>query len=298
MASTSEQGHNRNSVNFDKLIICCTSYGATYNPSKAALKIAAMQAQSTAAKNSLTTVNALTPAWKNAVTARVTAFKPLDKLITRANNALKASETTKEVIDSAQTIIRKLQGRRATPKKTDEEKKIAADAGKEIIEISSSQMSYDSRLDNLDKLIKLLSSVAAYAPNEADLKIAALTALYTDLKAKNLAVIGECFAKLALLHRDSGPAVIGGGIISPQPNGLGVVGNRFVEFPIGPQQIQQRNQVFPAFLRLGNRQSPMANGRLQMANGKPGVRLADLELITPRIEAQGLWRGGLRPNSR
>jgi DNA repair exonuclease SbcCD ATPase subunit len=189
MASTSEQGHNRNAVNFDKLIINCTSYGTTYNPSKASLKIAAMQAQSTAAKNSLTTVNALTPAWKNAVTARVTAFKPLDKLITRANNALKASDTTKEVIDSAQTIVRKLQGRRATPKKTEEEKKAAAANGKEIIEISTSQMSYDSRLDNLDKLIKLLSSVAAYAPNEADLKIAALTALYTDLKAKNLAVI-------------------------------------------------------------------------------------------------------------
>ena len=189
MASTSEQGHNRNAVNYDKLIINCTSYGTTYNPSKAALKIAAMQAQSTAAKNSLTTVSALTPAYKNAVTARVTAFKPLDKLITRANNALKSSDTTKEVIESAQTIVRKLQGRRATPKKTEEQKKVAADAGKEIVEISTSQMSYDSRIDNLDKLIKLFSSVAAYAPNEADLKIAALTALYTDLKAKNLAVI-------------------------------------------------------------------------------------------------------------
>lgn len=189
MASTSEQGHNRNAVNFDKLIINCTSYGVTYNPSKAALKIAAMQAQATAAKNSLTTINALTPAYKNAVTARVTAFKPFDKLITRANNALKSSDTTKEVIESAQTIVRKLQGRRATPKKTEEEKKVATDAGKEIVEISTSQMSYDSRLDNLDKLIKLFSSVAAYAPNEADLKVIALTTLYTDLKAKNLAVI-------------------------------------------------------------------------------------------------------------
>jgi hypothetical protein len=189
MASTSEQGHNRNAVNFDKLIINCTSYGTTYNPSKAALKIAAMQAQATAAKNSLTNVNTLTPAYKNAVTARVTAFKSLDKLITRANNALKVSDTTKEVIESAQTIVRKLQGRRATPKKTEEEKKIAAVAGKEIVEISSSQLSYDSRLDNLDKLIKLFSSVAAYAPNEADLKITAFTALFTDLKARNLAVI-------------------------------------------------------------------------------------------------------------
>jgi len=189
MASTTEQGHNRNAANFDKLIINCTSYGTTYNPNKAALKIAALQAQATAARNSLTTVNALTPAWKNAVSERVAAFKPLDKLITRSNNALKASDTTKEVIDSAQTIIRKLQGRRATPKKTEEEKKVAAEAGKEIVEISSSQLSYDSRLDNLDKLIKLLSSVKAYAPNENDLKITALTALYTDLKAKNLAVV-------------------------------------------------------------------------------------------------------------
>ena len=189
MASTTEQGHNRNAANFDKLIINCTSYGTTYNPSKAALKIAAMQAQATAAKNSLTTVNALTPAWKNAVSARVAGFKPFDKLITRVNNALKASDTTQEVDDSAKTIVRKLQGRRATAKATEEEKKVAADAGKEIVEISNSQMSYDSRLDNFDKLIKLLSSVSQYAPNEADLKITALTALYTDLKAKNLAVI-------------------------------------------------------------------------------------------------------------
>ena len=50
-------------------------------------------------------------------------------------------------------------------------------------------MSYDNRLDNFDKLIKLLSSVEQYAPNEADLKVASLTALYTDLMTKNYAVI-------------------------------------------------------------------------------------------------------------
>ena len=189
MASTSEQGHNRNAVNFDNLIIICTSYGATYNPNKAAIKIPAMQAQAITIKNSVTGMNNLVPAYKIAVDARIAAFKPLDKIITRANNALKASDTTIEIINTAQTIVRKLQGRRATPKKTEEQKKVAADAGKEIVEISTSQMSYDSRIDNLDKLIKLLLSVAAYAPNETELKVAALTALYTDLKAKNLAVV-------------------------------------------------------------------------------------------------------------
>ena len=189
MASTSELGNNRNAINFDTLIINCTSFGTAYNPSKASLKITALQAQSTLAKNSITAINSLTPAYKNAVSARVSAFKTFDKLITRVNNALKASDTSQQVDESAQTIIRKLQGRRATPKKTEEQKKVASEAGVEIVEISTSQMSYDSRLDNLDKLIKLLASVPQYAPNEADLKVTALTALYNDLKAKNLAVI-------------------------------------------------------------------------------------------------------------
>lgn len=55
--------------------------------------------------------------------------------------------------------------------------------------LSASQMSYDNRLDNFDKLIKLLSSVEEYAPNEADLKVASLSALYADLMLKNMTVI-------------------------------------------------------------------------------------------------------------
>jgi hypothetical protein len=87
------------------------------------------------------------------------------------------------------TLVRKLQGRRSTPKMTDEEKKTAEAEGKAVNEISSSQMSYDSRLDNFDKLIKLLTSEPEYSPNEADLKIDSLTTLYNDLNTKNTAVI-------------------------------------------------------------------------------------------------------------
>lgn len=188
MASTSEQGHNRNAANFDKLIAHCVAYGTAYNPSKTALKILALQAQATAARKSLTAINILTPAYKNAVAARIAAFKPLDKLVTRLSNALKASDITPEVNDAATTIIRKLKGRRATPKKTDEEKKTAADAGNEITENSTSQLSYDNRVDNLDKLIKMLASIPQYGPNEAELKTTALITLYNDLKAKNTAV--------------------------------------------------------------------------------------------------------------
>ena len=65
----------------------------------------------------------------------------------------------------------------------------AAAAGQAVTEISSSHLSYESRLDNFDKLIKLLASVSLYTPNETDLKVSTLTSLYSDLLAKNAAVI-------------------------------------------------------------------------------------------------------------
>lgn len=188
MASTSETGHPINVANFETIITDVTSYGATYNPSKTSLKLPALNTLLAAAKSAINAVSAAEPAHKLATDARDAAFKPLSPLVTKVINALKATDTTAQVDESAQTLVRKLQGRRATPKQTEEAKKAAEASGKPIVEISSSQMSFDSRIDNFDKLIKLLTSVPQYAPNEAELKVAALTGVLTDLKAKNLAV--------------------------------------------------------------------------------------------------------------
>lgn len=189
MVSIPETGHAKNVANFEKLIANITALGTLYNPSKASLKLPALNAQLVAAKTALAAVNSSESTCKNLVSARDVAFTPLSKLITRVNNALKASDSTTQIDEIALTLVRKLQGRRANPKMTKEEKEAAAQAGKVVNEISSSQMGFDTRLDNFDKLIKLLASVSAYAPNEADLKVATLTGLYNDLKAKNSAVI-------------------------------------------------------------------------------------------------------------
>ena len=187
--SRSETGHAKNVANFDSLITYVASYGAVYNPSKATLKLPALQALSLSGKNAVNAVNTASPAYSNAVAAREAAFAPLSKLITRVMNALKATDTSVNVDESAKTYARKIQGTRATPKKTDEEKIALKAEGKIVNEVSSSQMSYDNRLDNLDKLIKLLASIPLYVPNEAELKVATLTTLHNDLKAKNTAVI-------------------------------------------------------------------------------------------------------------
>ena len=175
MASTTETGHAKNVANFETLFSSVTAFGATYNPSKDTLKPVALQSLITAAKTSLNGTNTALAAYSNAVSAREAAFKPVIPLITRVNNALKATDTTTQVDESA--------------KITDEDKKALEAEGKDVNQISTSQMSYDSRLENLDKLIALLTSVELYNPNEEELKVTSLTALYNDLKAKNADVV-------------------------------------------------------------------------------------------------------------
>ena len=189
MASTSETGHAKNVANFDELISFVTGYRESYNPSKATIKLDALKALSDHAKHSINAVSSMEPAYKSAVAAREVVFIPLSKLTTRIMNSIKATDTTVQVDENARTLVRKIQGVRATAKKTEDEKKALAEKGKEVVEISTSQMSYDNRLDNFFKLIQLLSSVPEYSPNEKELKIEHLNTILDDLKAKNAAVV-------------------------------------------------------------------------------------------------------------
>lgn len=185
MASISETGHAGNVANFEALIIFATASGASYNPSNDSLKIPALQSLLSASKEALNAVNMAQSSYSNAVAAREVAFEPLSKLITRVNNALKASGTTVQVDESAQTIVRKLQGRRAKAKITDEEMKTLQAEGKEVNQISVAQLSYDNRIENFSRLITLLETVPYYKPNEEDLRITTLKSLLDGLKAKN-----------------------------------------------------------------------------------------------------------------
>lgn len=188
MSTNSETGHAINVANLETLITSVTAFGASYDPSKTSLKIPALNGLLTAARGALNAVNIAQSAYSNAVDAREVAFDPFGKLITRVNNALKASDTTPQVDESAQTIFRKLQGKRASAKLSDQEKD-TEENGKEANQISTAQLSYDSKLENLDKLIMLLESTPPYAPNEEDLKVASLKALYTSLKTTNTEVL-------------------------------------------------------------------------------------------------------------
>ena len=189
MAKNSETGHAKNVANFESLISVITGFGSVYNPSRQSIVLPALSTLFQNAKNALSLVNSASGRNSIAVAARNDGFKPLSSLATRILNALRSSGSTKQINDAAQSLVRKIQGRRATPKLTEEEKAALTADGIESREISSSQMSFDNRLENLDKLIQLLSEVPQYAPNETDLQVSTLTNYYNKLKEANAAVL-------------------------------------------------------------------------------------------------------------
>lgn len=188
MASTSETGHAKNVANFDELISFITGYGKAYNPTKTTLQLSALKELSALAKNAINQVHNSIPVYRNAVATRKVAFKRLSKLVTRIKNSLIATDASQQIVDSAKTLVRKIQGKRITPKKSEEQKEAQAAEDKEIKEVSTSQMSYDNRVSNFDKLIKLLENITEYTPNEVELKVKTLTTLHNTLKQKNDAI--------------------------------------------------------------------------------------------------------------
>ena len=188
MSKNYETGHAKNVANFETMISFVTAYGAAYNPAKSAIQLVNLQAKASEANTAINQLHTENANYGNAVASRELAFAPMQKLSTKILNALKASDVTKPVIDNFQTLNRKMQGKRATAKLTEEEKAALASEGKEVNQISAAQLSYDNVLDTFDKQVTLLATIPQYAPNETELQLATLQNLFTALKAENIAV--------------------------------------------------------------------------------------------------------------
>lgn len=195
MNSISEVGHAKNVANFEDLISYCSGYGATYNPNLTAIKIANLNTLKTSANTALTNVVTALTIFKNATNNREIVFLPIRKLSTRLMNALRASGVTEQTMKDALSINKKIQGKRSKALKeseTESKKVVGPSIPVPIISVGSisvSQQSFDSLIEHFSKLIDLLSTVSAYNPNEADLKVTALNTLLASMKAVNTTVI-------------------------------------------------------------------------------------------------------------
>lgn len=188
MASTTETGHAKNVANFEELIGFCTAYGANYNPSKASLKLGALNTLKATANANLQAVKTAKTNYDNATNAREIAFKQLRPLATRVINALAATEATPQTLADAKTANNKIQGKRATKAKETTTGNTGSNASPAKT-ISTSQQSFDNLVDHFAQLITTLSAEPSYVPNESELSIAGLNTYLADLRAKNTAVV-------------------------------------------------------------------------------------------------------------
>jgi len=203
MAKNPESGHAKNVANFKRLITFIKGFGAVYNPSKQSITLNFLNPLLERASNAMNVVNSALSAYTITIAARKVAFNPLNKLATRIKNFLKGSDTTQQIDDAVKSLVNKIQGQRATPKLTAEQKEALKAKGENKEEISSSQMGFDNRLDSFDKLIKLLSGIPQYAPNEAELQLATLINYYNNLStANNDAVSADYQLKKARMSRN------------------------------------------------------------------------------------------------
>ena len=185
---TNESGDKTVLGNFRKLIDEVSAESA-YNPANAKLKLPALNAQHTAADGSVDGLAAALAPNKLAITEREAIFGGLRERVVRSRNYLKASGASKPVAEDAEQFVRKLSGGRKKPRT---KAAVAADAPAPNAQTpatrSSSQMSYDNQVGHLQSYIEIVKNVSQYKPNEADLKVAALTAYADDLTNKSNAV--------------------------------------------------------------------------------------------------------------
>jgi hypothetical protein len=179
MSSTNETGHAKNIANFTDLIIVCKSFGTRYNPGRAELKISAIGKQLADAEIAQALLNKQVPLRTAAVAQKDAAFKKLPSLTTRVLSYFKSCHPLEGELNNARTIAKKIKGETKKGKAAKE-----GEAG-----ISTSQMSMDSRIENLNRLIEVIAANSNYTPNETELQVTGLATYAGQLKSLSEAVV-------------------------------------------------------------------------------------------------------------
>ena len=156
-----------------------------YNSSEPRLSIANQLQLKLSGDEVLNDVMAAESACDHAVSARTTVFEGLDVLVTRVANSVRISDASEQTVGQIESIVRDLRNKRAEeiipPAKSEDGK----DDEEQEKHNKIRNGSFGTRVENFNRLITLLLTIAAYRPNEADLGIESLKARYEALKNAN-----------------------------------------------------------------------------------------------------------------
>ena len=173
MASTSETGNAKNVANFSTGYQILEEMGTLYNPSNSNLQLANLTPIKVSLAGVITVLNNKKPVYKNAVADREIEIASLGKITTRALNFAKSLNISTTDKDNLASQAKKIRG--------DKKPKVVNPDTAEGDAISTSQMSYDSRIANLDTYTSQLASHPEYLPNETEIQIASLQTYHQRL---------------------------------------------------------------------------------------------------------------------
>ena len=173
MASTSETGNAKNVANFSAGYQILEEMGTLYNPSNSNLQLANLEPIKVSLAGVITVLNDKKPIYKNAVADREIEIAPLGIITTRALNFAKSLNISTTDKDNLASQAKKIRG--------DQKPKVVNPDTAEGDAISTSQMSYDSRIANLDTYTSQLASHPEYMPNETEIQIASLQTYHQRL---------------------------------------------------------------------------------------------------------------------
>ncbi|HNA95178.1 MAG TPA: hypothetical protein PKZ72_10735 [Saprospiraceae bacterium] len=182
MTRNQETGHARNVANFAQLIQAVIQLGSGYTPSSVSLSLSNLQSAYELANQAVLTVHEAVTENRLKMDARRLLFTQIRPVTHRILAALVANGISKESMEHAISIKRKIFGRRAHAKVQ------ATESETEVKTHSVSQLSFDLQADNFNQLITFIEAIPAFQPLEADLKASALRAFYSSLVAQNQAV--------------------------------------------------------------------------------------------------------------
>jgi hypothetical protein len=190
MASTIETGHTKNVSAFFALITIVEGWGADYQPTNPLLALSTIKAQHANCELIEKEARAEIKKFDNLVDIRQIEFAPLQPYATRIYNSFISLDIPKQTKDGALEINRKIQGKRATPKKDNTATSIEGEAeNPKAKNVSVSQQSFDNGVKQIDDLRAWVALHPIYNPNETDLKVTSIADFHDKLDKANKDVI-------------------------------------------------------------------------------------------------------------
>jgi hypothetical protein len=187
--SKSITGHAVNAFNFEQVKFFCDKLGVKYDPpAGSGILIADLQTKDTAIKAGMTLFIQLGGPWIMVVNRRMDLMDPVNKLFTKVKNVVNVCDVPQSFKDDIAHYVREIHGGRKVPKIKTEPGAPEEPTDETVVQISASQVDFNSKLENIIKCFNLLKAEPKYLPNEDELKIPALQTLITALQDANTAV--------------------------------------------------------------------------------------------------------------